>query len=573
MHRPHVESIGMLRSERHQKLAWPRGQLPSSLRTIVSDPWLFGMFVLLTGPIVFFAILPILSVLKQSVWSDKGSELVALGQTLLEPFVWRALGNTLLLGVVSAVVATVLGFALAFAVTRTSMRGKGFVHTVALLPVISPPFVMALAIVMLFGRQGLISHGLLDLKGSNVYGFRSLVLIQVLAFMPIAYLNIKGMLQSLNSALDDASASLGGTQWMTFWRITLPLATPAILSSMLLVFVKSIEDFGNPMIIGGNFNTLSVEAYSHIMGYFDLRTGAVLASILLLPSVLAFMVHRYWVSKRSYVTVTGKPSVQAIRLRSRRVVWPLAAMCYGLVGTIIVFYGTVIAVSFMRLPGVDSSWTLAHYATVFTAGFETLRNSLLLASLATPVTAMGGMLIAYMLIRRAFPGAFLLRWGTLLSFAAPGTIMGIGYISAFNAPPLVLTGTAFLIVTAMVVKNLQVGIEAGSNQLKQIDRSIEEASTALGASNTRTFLQVTLPLLRPALFTSLAYAFTRSLTTLSAVIFLVSAQWTLITVTILSHVETLRLGLAAAYCVILIGVVLFVLIIMQSALAYSARKR
>lgn len=564
-----VLSIG----KRQPESSGPAGWLAAALRTIIRDPWLFGMFVLLTLPIVVFSILPILSVLRQAVWSEQGPDLAALANTLLEPFAWRALGNTLLLGLTSALLATLLGFGLAFAVTRTSMRGKGLVHTVALLPVISPPFVMALAIVMLFGRQGLVSQGLLGLQGSNVYGFRSLVLIQVLAFTPIAYLNIKGMLQSLNSALDDASASLGGTQWMTFRRVTLPLATPAIFSSMLLVFVKSIEDFGNPMIIGGNFNTLSVEAYSHIMGYFDLRTGAVLASMLLLPSVLAFMVHRYWVSQRSYVTVTGKPTVQAIRLRSRRVVWPLAALCYGLVGTIIVFYGTVVAVSFMRLPGVDSSWTLAHYATVFTAGFETLRNSLLLASVATPITAMGGMLIAYLLIRRAFPGAFLLRWGTLLSFAAPGTIMGIGYISAFNAPPLVLTGTAFLIVTAMVVKNLQVGIEAGSNQLKQIDRSIEEASAALGASHTRTFLQVTLPLLRPALFTSLAYAFTRSLTTLSAVIFLVSAQWTLITVTILSHVETLKLGLASAYCVILIVVVLLVLFIMQSALAYGARKR
>lgn len=435
MPRPRAEAHGILRPEHHGEDSRPRGRFSSSLRTVVRDPWLFGMFVVLTIPIIVFAIVPILSVLRQAVWGDNGLALAALGQTLLEPFVWRALGNTLLLGLTSAVLATVFGFALAFAVSRTGMRGKPFIHTVALLPVISPPFVMALAVVMLFGRQGIISHGLLEIRGSNVYGFRSLVLIQVLAFTPIAYLNIKGMLQSLNSALDDASASLGGTQWMTFWRITLPLATPAILSSMLLVFVKSIEDFGNPMVIGGNFNTLSVEAYSHMMGYFDLRTGAVLASLLLLPSALAFMVHRYWVAKRSYVTVTGKPSAQTIRLRSRRVVWPLTAVCYALVGTIIVFYGTVVAVSFMRLPGADSSWTSAHYVTAFTAGFETLRNSLLLASLATPVTAVGGMLIAFLLIRRSFPGAFLLRWGTLLSFAAPGTIMGIGYISAFNAPP------------------------------------------------------------------------------------------------------------------------------------------
>jgi iron(III) transport system permease protein len=430
---------------------------------------------------------------------------------------------------------------------------------------------MALAVVILFGRSGLITRELLGIRNANVYGFHSLVLIQSLAFTPIAYLNIRGMLQSIDTALEDASASLGASRWTTFSRVTLPLVTPAILSSTLLVFVKSVEDFGNPMLIGGNYNTLAVEAYSQMVGYFNLQAGALLASLMLVPSMTAFLVHRYWVSKRSYVTVTGKPSAQTIRI-SGSVVVPLTIGCYAIAFTILLFYLTVVYVSFTKLPGVNNTLTLDHYATVFTAGFHTLSNSLLLASIATPVTAIAGMLIAYLLIRKAFPGSFLLRWGTLLSFAAPGTILGIGYVSTFNAAPLLLTGTAFIVVAAMVVKNLQVGIEAGSNQLRQIDKSIEEASTILGASNTRTFFQVTLPLLKPALFTSLSYALTRSLTTLSAVIFLVSANWTLITVTILSQVETLKLGVAAAYCSILVFVVLAILAVMQLVLNSTSKR-
>ncbi len=399
------------------------------------------------------------------------------------------------------------------------------------------------------------------------------MLIQSLAFTPIAYLNIRGMLQSIDSALEDASASLGASRWVTFSRVTLPLVTPAILSSALLVFVKSVEDFGNPMLIGGNFNTLAVEAYSQMVGYFDLHSGALLASLMLVPSITAFLIHRYWVSKRSYVTVTGKPTAQTIRISGAAVVLPISILCYMIVFAILLFYLTVIYVSFTRLPGIDNTLTFDHYATVFTSGFQTLANSLLLAGIATPVTAIAGMLIAYLLVRKAFPGSFLLRWGTLLSFAAPGTILGIGYVSTFNAPPLLLTGTAFIVVAAMVVKNLQVGIEAGSNQLRQIDKSIEEASMTLGASNTRTFFQITLPLLKPALFTSLSYAFTRSLTTLSAVIFLVSANWTLITVTILSQVETLKIGVAAAYCSILVFVVLAILALMQLLLSSTSPKR
>lgn len=542
------------------------------VRSIMADPWLFGIFVLISLSVLIFAILPILSVLKLAILGQEGFDPAAVISNLSSSMVWRAFGNTLLLGATSAAIATLAGFALAFAVARTSMPGKRFVHAVALLPVISPPFVMALAILILFGRSGLITRELLGIRNSNIYGFHSLVLIQVLAFTPIAYLNISGMLQSLDSALEDAAASLGASQWTIFKRLTLPLTVPAILSSVLLVFVKSIEDFGNPMVIGGNYNTLAVEAYSQLIGYFNLEAGALLASLLLLPSLLAFLVHRYWVSRKSYVTVTGKPGVQKIRIVSPYVVWPLTVLCYGLVATIILFYATVVAVSFTKLPGIDWSFTIDHYIGVFSAGLRPLQNSLVLAGIATPITALLGMLIAYILTRRKFPGSGVLRWGTLLSFAAPGTILGIGYISVFNTAPLLLTGTAAIIIAAMVVKTLQVGIEAGSNQLRQIDKSIEEAASILGASNTRTFGQVTLPLLKPAFFTAFAYAFTRSLTTLSAVIFLVSANWSLITVTILNQVETLRLGLAAAYCVILIAVVLIVLGLMQFALGRVANR-
>ncbi|KQW80004.1 hypothetical protein ASD03_24635 [Ensifer sp. Root127] len=543
------------------------------MRKIVVDPWLFGIFAVVTLSVLVFAALPIFTVLKQAVITDRGFDLAALADVLSKSFVWESLFNTLLLGATSAVIATVIGFVLAFSATRTTMPGKTFVHGVALLPIISPPFVMALAVVILFGRSGLITRELLGIRNANVYGFHSLVLIQSLAFTPIAYLNIRSMLQSIDSALEDASATLGASRWITFSRVTLPLVTPAILSSGLLVFVKSVEDFGNPMLIGGNFNTLAVEAYSQMVGYFDLHSGALLASLMLVPSITAFLIHRYWVSKRSYVTVTGKPTAQTIRISGMAVVLPLSILCYAIVFAILLFYLTVIYVSFTRLPGIDNTLTTDHYATVFTAGFQTLANSLLLAGVATPVTAIAGMLIAYLLVRKAFPGSFLLRWGTLLSFAAPGTILGIGYVSTFNAPPLLLTGTAFIVVAAMVVKNLQVGIEAGSNQLRQIDKSIEEASMTLGASNTRTFFQITLPLLKPALFTSLSYAFTRSLTTLSAVIFLVSANWTLITVTILSQVETLKIGVAAAYCSILVFVVLAILALMQLLLSSTSPKR
>ena len=550
-----------------------RSPLTAGLKKIVTDPWLFGLFIVLTLSVLIFAILPIASVLRLAASGGEGNGFAAVVDRLTSPLVVRAFLNTIQLGVASAVLATLIRFLLAFSLTRTNMWGKKGVHLIALLPVISPPFVIALAIILLFGRSGLVTRELLGIRNSNIYGFQSLVFIQALAFTPIAYLNIRGMLQAMDSALEDAAATLRASQWTTFRRVTLPLTMPALLSSMLLVFVKSIEDFGNPLVIGGNYNTLAVEAYSQLIGYFNLEAGARLASLLLLPSLVAFMVHRHWVSKRSYVTVTGKPANQTIRIVHPAIVWPLAACCYALVAIIVLLYGTVIWVGFTKIPGIDWTLTTEHYARAFTTGLQPLWNSLLLAAIATPIITIMGILIAYILARRAYPGSFILRFGTLLAFAAPGTIIGIGYVSVFNTPPLLLTGTAFVIVAAMVVKTLQVGIEAGTNQIRQIDPAIEEAAAVLGASNTRIFSRVTLPLLKPALFASLAYGFTRSLTTLSAIIFLVSANWTLITVTILNQVETMRMGLAAAYSVMLIAIVLAVLGLMQVLLGRSHHQR
>lgn len=552
--------------------ALPRRRRRSFWESVRSDPWIFAIFLLVTVSLVVFAVLPIVIALVTAGDTGDGFSLAAIFDLLQQPFVWEAFGNTMILGVVSSLLATATGFLLAFAVTRTAMRGKKLVHAITLLPIITPPFVLAIAVILLFGRNGVISSGLLDLQ-ANAYGFQSLVLIQTLAFTPIAYLNVRGMLLASNTSLEDASASLGGSSWHTFRKVTLPLAAPAIVSSFLLVFVKAIEDFGNPLVIGGDFSVLATQAYSQIVGLYNLQAGAFLASMMLFPSLLAFFVQRYWASKRSYVTVTGKPAAPTIRLKSVKVTAGFGLFCVLFCGTIVLFYATVVAMSFVRTVGVDHSLTLEHYHTALTRGMDPLVDTLTLAGIAMPITAILGVLIAYFLIRKTFPGRGILRWSTLISYGAPGTIVGIGMIVAFNSWPLALTGTAAIIVITMIVRNIQVGIESGSNQLRQIDSSLDEASRVLGATNGRTFWKITVPLLSPTLFTSAAYAFTRSITSLSAVIFLVSTNWSLITVVILAQVELSRLSLASAYGVILIAIVMTVLGLLQLGLNLGTRRK
>jgi iron(III) transport system permease protein len=390
-----------------------------------------------------------------------------------------------------------------------------------------------------------------------------LVFIQTLAFFPIAYLSLRGVLESIDPALEDAALNMGASRWKVFRTITFPLALPGIFSSLLLVFIKSIEDFGNPMIIAGEYETLAVQAYLQITGMYNLNTGAFLALALLLPSLTAFLVQKYWISKKSYVTVTGKPSQASIKIHEKYIVYPLFGLCMLATGTILLFYGSVAFGSFVKVWGVDHTLTLDNFRYVLTLGFNSIKNSLILATVSTPITAILGMVIAYLIIRKQFIGKKVLEVSTMLSFAVPGTVIGIGYILAFNQSPFLLTGTAAILIIAFTVRNITVGIEAGTNSLRQVDPSIEEASTNLGANGFQTFFKISLPLMRSALFSGLVYSFVKSMTQISAVIFLVSLHWNLMTVSILSQIESSRMGAAAAYVMILIFIILTAIGILQ----------
>ncbi|WP_219996638.1 iron ABC transporter permease [Paenibacillus sp. tmac-D7] len=538
-------------------------KLTSILQQMWKEPWLLGLIILIFVSLFLFAVYPIYQVFKITLVSDKGLDFTTVAKTLGSHSFLRSFWNSMQLGVIAALTSSVIGFVFAYANTRTSMKGKSFFHLVALLPIISPPFVIALSVILLFGRNGLITSGLFGWQGSNVYGLTSLIVIQTLSFFPIAYLNLKGILESIDTAVENAALNLGASRLKVFTTITLPLAIPGIFSSLLLVFIKSIEDFGNPMVIAGDYSTLAVEAYLQITGMYDLRGGAIMAVAILFPAMTTYFLQKYWISKKSYVTVTGKPSHTEMPIRENYIVWPLFAFCGLITGAILVFYGTVVWGAFVKIWGINHSMTLDNFKYVLSRGFDSITNSLLLSVISTPITALLGMIIAFLIIRKKFIGKKWMEISSMLTFAVPGTVVGIGYILAFNEKPLLLTGTAAIIIICLTFRNMPVGIEGGTNSLRQVDPSIEEASAILGANSYTTFRRIALPLMRPALFSALVYSFVKSMTSISAIIFLVSVNWNLMTVTILSQVEGSRLGVAAAYCVILIVIVMAALGILQ----------
>ena len=540
----------------------------TQMKKIARDPVLLSAILLCIVSLSIFVVFPLYKVLQQSFFNPDGAFsleayrlLISSGENL------KAFSNTLLLGTVVGILATAVGFLFAYCYIYLAIRGKKLFNLIAMLPMISPPFAVALSIILLFGSRGFITNTLLGLRDANIYGLKGLILVQTLSFFPIAYLLLVGMLKSIDPSIEDAARDLGASRWATFRRVTLPLVAPGIANAFLLVFIKSVADFANPMAIGGNFATLATQIYIQSIGNYDVQGGAAVAVLLLDLSMLLFILSKYWVEKKVYITVTGKASRERLPISEKIVVWPIAGICYAISTIVLALYILIPIGSFIKLWGINYSLTLDHYRYAFGVGSKAIFDTTWLSLIATPITGLLGMVIAFLVVRKRFIGKGFINFASLLSIAVPGTVVGVGYILAFNTPPIVLTGTATLLVVAFIVRSLPIGIRAGVSSLQQIDPAIEEAAADLGASSRQIFFLVTLPLIKTAFFSGLIYAFIRSMTSISAVIFLITAKYNLITIAVLDQVESAKFGVASAFSTILILIVYLAIFITNRLLS------
>ena len=537
--------------------ATTRAKRLNETKMILRQPLLLIAIILSFALLLLFVIYPLAKTLIYSLTDETGAFSLANLITILQtPRYGKVFGRTMALGLIVAVIATFIGYVFAYTVTRVNVPAKGFFKTMATLPILSPPFVLSLSIIFLFGKQGLISKNLLGITGSSVYGLKSLIVVQVMSFFPIAYLTLSGILASIDASVEDAACNMGAGRWKTFWTVIFPLSLPGIISGALLVFIQSLEDFSNPATIGGDYTTLSIEVYNIITGSYDMRKGSVLALLLLLPAVIAYLLNKYWVNKKSFVTVTGKPTQARKLIEEPHIKWPLFAFCLIVSAIIILFYGTVIFASFVRTWGVDFSLTLDQYRKALQYGWDSLKNSMTLGLISAVIGGLLGMVIAYITAKRNYYGKRFIEVASVLMFAVPGTVLGISYILGFNSKPLALTGTGLILVIVFTFRNMPVAIESGTTTLLQIDNSIEEASTILGADTGYSFRRITLPMLKNAFFSGIVYSFTKAITAVSAVIFLVSPRWKLVTSNIYSLFDMAKYGQAAAFVTMMVGILL-----------------
>ncbi len=535
----------------------------NEITRLIHEPFLFAIILLIGISLIVFILYPLFEVIKLSLSPQGNLSFDIYKYIFSHRWLSKTFFNSLLLGTIVACMGTLIGFIFAFAINRTDIPFKPFFRILSMLPLISPPFMLTLSVILLLGRNGLITKHLLGLTGFNIYGLKGLVLVQTMGMFPIAYLVLTGILQSINPELEDSAMNLGASWRSVFSSVTLPLAIPGIASAWLLIFVTSLADFANPMVISGRFDVLSVQAYLQFTGMFNMPLGAGLAIMLLIPSMIAFLFQKYWVGKKSYITVTGKPYAARDFKVGRPVKYFLLSICTIISAMIVLFYITVIMGSFFKLWGLDYSLTFEHFKYSWDVGLKALKDTVTLSALATPFTGIMGMIIAFLVVRKRFMGKKAMEFVSMLSFAVPGTVVGIGYILAFNTPPLLLTGTGLILVLCFTFRNMPVGIESGVAALSQIDPAIEEAANNLGADSSHIFREITLPLIQPAFFAGLSYSFIRCMTAVSAIIFLVSVRWNHLTILILSETEIMRLGPACVLCTVLIVVVLFAVSLMR----------
>jgi iron(III) transport system permease protein len=532
--------------------------------------------------LMLFVVFPVAKSLTAAFYDDMGNfALGALWERVGTERVWGlgCLGsgthcgvawNTLYLALLTAAGTTLLGTMIALIAERgASKRIQKPLNALAMLPIITPPFVVGLGLILLFGRAGIVNQFLEWSFGITptrwFYGAFGVWLAQLFAFTPIAFMIMRGVVQGISPSLEEAAQTLRASKLKTFLSITLPLLAPGFANAFLVGFIESIADFGNPIILGGGYAVLSTEIFFAIVGAsLDQGMAAALALVLTVFALSVFFIQRRLLGSTSFTTVSGKGDA-GVPMELPPLV---RRLCQGVAGPWLTFtvvvYLFAFAGGFVKIWGRDYTLTLAHFRTAFDiqlgqhglvwagTAWNSLFNTITLAGIAAPICAALGLLIAWLLARTDFKGKGLFEFSALLTFAIPGTVLGVSYILAFNVPPIELTGTGLVIVLCFVFRNLPVGVRAGTASLKQLDRSLDEASAMLRASSLTTLRRVVLPLLKPALVAALVYSFVRSMTTVSAVIFLVTAEYELATTYIIGRVGTGDYGVALAYCTVLI---------------------
>ncbi len=553
-------------------------------KKLMADPIMVLTIVVLITFLTLFILYPLAILLVDSFYGGNGFTLATFQRIMAMPNFITAITNTLKVGFLVGILSTIVGLLFAYVevYVRVGKAVGGLFKVVSMLPVVSPPFVLSLSMIMLFGKAGLITRFLLGIYDNNVYGFWGIVIVQTLTFFPVCYMMLKGLLKNIDPSLEEAARDMGASRSKVFLTVTMPLLLPGLGNAFLVTFIESIADFANPMIIGGSYDTLATTIYLQITGAYDKEGAAAMAVVLLSITLLMFAVQKYYLEAKTAATLTGKASRGRMLIEDRSVSVPLTILCALAAFFVIMMYACVpIGALFPTWGYKFTPLTFKWFGQVFTKykGLRAFRDSFVLSLIAAPITALLSMIISYLVVKRRFKAKGFIEAVSMLAMAVPGTVLGVGYIRGFSGGVFhtgflqSLYGSAAILIIVFVVRSLPTGTRSGISALRQIDKSIEESAYDMGADSFKVFMTVTLPLIKDSFLSGLVTAFVRSITAISAIILLVTPQFLLITVQINEFAEKGSYSIACAFATILIIITYGAVLLMNLFIRFFGTSR
>ncbi len=489
--------------------------------------------------LALFLLYPVIAVFHVSFLDKTGARI--LGRSFYQQSLWNSLG----IGALATLAATAVGVPLAFCLARLPVPGKSAILVSAALPLVLPSFVGAYALVLLFGRAGIVTHALqsIGISTGSIYGTPGLVWVYTLTLYPYVLLPTLAALKAVDVSIEEAGQNLGASRWRVFWTVILPVVIPSVLSGALLVFMETLENFGVPFVLAEDKPILAVEAYKLFVGEVAANSASagVLATLLVACTTAALLLQRYYLGRRRFATSARAAPPELHVGRGLR--WLATVFVWGVALAALLPFLTVLAIAFLeyRGPVLHPNLSLGNFADLWHRSSRPLVNTVTLATAAALGAALLGVPVGYVLTRFRSGLSHVLDIIAMMPFAIAGTVLGIGLVVAYNAGPLVLTRTPVIMVIAYMVRKLPFNVRASSAILHQLDPSLEEASINLGVSPVRTFVTLTVPLMIGGIVGGM-----------SSTVILYSGPWATMTVVMFEALEGTGAGIAAAAAAVLI---------------------
>jgi len=533
-----------------------------------------GVVAIAVAFLGLFFLYPLLKVFGASLLDAQGTTLTFANylSVLSNRFFLQGLTNSLTIAAAAAAFAILIGVPFAFVLARLPVGGKPALLALAALPLVLPSFAGAYALVLLFGRAGIVT-GMLQSLGipfESIYGAKGIVLVYALTLYPYVALPTVAAFKSVDVSVEEAAQNLGASPGRMLRTVTLPLVLPSILAGGLLVFIEALENFGVPFVLAEDKPILAVEAYKLFVGETasNPASAGVLGMLLIACTVAALLIQRGILARRHFATrARGATPLLAVSPPMRRLG---AVYCWTVIVAALVPFAAVVVVSFLefRGPVLQYGLSLDNFAQLFQRSYRPLTNTVLLATLAAAGAAIIGVPVAYVVVRHRSRLSALLDVVATSPFAVAGTVLGIGLVLAYSSGFLILTGTWLIMVLAYIVRKLPFSVRSASAILHQIDPSLEEASVNLGVAPLATFLRITVPLMLGGIVGGLVLTFVTVASELSSTVVLYSGPWTTMTVAMFQALEGTSPGVASAAATVLI-----VFTVLPVALVYRLLRR